>query len=72
MLSEKSQESLQKLTPSERQNIKKMNAFGKNQFVTKRFGSKSERFGISFGLFPLWVREVLDELERGKYVAKKR
>ncbi len=64
MLSEKSQEILQKLTPSERQSIKKMNAFGKNQFVAERFGSEPERFGISFGLFPLWVREVLDELER--------
>ena len=72
MLSEKSQEILQKLTPSERQNIKEMNAFEKNQFVIERFGIESERFGISFGLFPLWVREVLDELERSKYVAKER
>lgn len=60
----KAQEVLQKLTPSEKESIKRMNPFGKNQFITEGFGNDSEKFGISFGLFPLWVKEVLDEIAK--------
>lgn len=64
MLSKKDQEILQKLTQSEKENIRRMNPFGKNQFITERFGNDSEKFGISFGLFPLWVKEELGEIEK--------
>ena len=64
MLSKKAQEILQKLARSEKDNIRKMNAFGKSRFITEGFGNKSEKSGISFGLFPLWVMEVLDEIAR--------
>ena len=64
MLSKKAREILQKLTRSEKDNIRKMNAFGKSRFITEGFGSKSEKSGISFGLFPLWVMEVLDEVAK--------
>lgn len=63
MLAEKVQKILLKLTASEKENIRRMNPFGKSQFITERFGNDSEKFGISFGLFPLWVKEVLDELK---------
>lgn len=64
MLSNKVQEVLQKLTIPEKENIRRMDAFLKHDFVTEKFGNKSERFGIKFSLYPLWVKEVLDELAR--------
>jgi hypothetical protein len=64
MLSSKAQAVLKQLTQSEIETIRKMNLFGKNQFLTERFGNESEKFGISFGLLPLWIKEVLDELGR--------
>lgn len=64
MLSNKAQEVLQKLTISEKENIRKMDTSLKHNFVTKRFGNESEKFGISFGMFPFWVKEVLDEMTR--------
>ena len=64
MLSKKAQEILQRLARSGKDSIRKMNAFGKSQFITEGFGSKSEKSGISFGLFPVWVKEVLDEVAK--------
>jgi len=64
MLSKKAQEILKKLSQSEKANIRRMNPFGKSQFIAERFGNRSERFGVSFGLFPLWVKEAADELEK--------
>ena len=67
MLSSKAQEVLKQLTLSEIETIGKMNLFGKSQFLTERFGNESEKFGILFGLFPFWVKEALDEMERGEH-----
>lgn len=67
MLSSKAQEVLKQLTHSEIETIRKMNLFGKSQFLTERFGNESEKFGISFSLFPFWVKEVLDEIGRGEH-----
>ena len=64
MLGERAKAVLQELTEHDKQVIRRMNTFGRDQFLTEKFGNESERFGISFGLFPLWVREVLDELQR--------
>jgi len=64
MMSRKAKEVLSSLTKQEIEAVKKMNIFGKHAFITERYGNESERFGISFGLFPLWVKEVIDEIEK--------
>jgi len=64
MMSKKAREVLAKITEEEIKAVRRMNIFGKLQFITERYGNESERFGISFGLFPLWSKEVLDEIER--------
>ena len=64
MLSQKARTVLEELNPLEKENLESMSFPGRNQFLTERFGNESEKSGVSFGLFPLWVKEVLDELER--------
>jgi hypothetical protein len=72
MLSSKAQSVLQQLTLEDKQEIRKMDGSLKHNFVTERFGNESEKFGIRFCLYPLWVKEVLDELERSDYVDEER
>jgi len=64
MLSQKARTVLEELNPLEKENLGSMSFPGRNQFLTERFGNESEKSGVSFGLFPLWAKEVLAELER--------
>lgn len=62
----KATEFYEKLTLNEIQTICHMNVFERNQYVTEKFGNASERFGVSFGLFPMWTKTLLDMVESAK------
>ena len=59
---EKAEKLYAQLTDEQKASIRKMNAFGRSQYVCRLFGNEDERFGISFGMFPLWVKLVVDKV----------
>ena len=62
MVSKKAKEISKKLNKKEIDALKKMNLTAKLDYIVRKFGDENERFGISFGLYPLWAKEVLDEI----------
>ena len=51
----------QKLSIDQVKAIQRMNTWGKSAYITEQFGDKNEKFGISFGLFPLWT-QIVEEM----------
>jgi len=59
---EKAEKIFAQLTEEQKASIRRMNTFGRPQYITDAFGNEDERFGVSFGMFPLWAKLVVDKV----------